>query len=480
MPQPPNTPKRQTPSYTSTILLQALLLWALTPAPAPANPDPQPTRPNHATTNLPTWEPVTVPITRDTWVSSATGERDANLGGAERLKLKGIQEFSILDFDPLSLRGRVIRAAQLHLRRRSTPLPHRVTVSTITSPWVEGTSPRYTTQIGSASFLWAAQGKQHWAYPGSDITAVVAGAGNSIWGFADASEPDTEGSITIPVLPTVIAARVAGISHGLAVIDDVGSEYEHDGPRFKHLPFPNRYVYSRESRRKYAPHLTVFLGERDVAPPASVGRITASNTEPWLHPGEAYVSWVSPQDVGPAGTIGFTVQVGAQTLTDGGDGSVTLPNYLVPPAAEPGQPIHMHLRDLGLTPGTTVSVRVRPIDAAGNTGPTSIGLVELKPQWPDLIPDRQPDPTPQAQPRPNNTNDQTNHQDNAQPPAAAPPQQPNTNPRLRPRPTPVRHRPAGQTQTRHRTTHPPSTPSLPPPKPPMVRRHWASHPQRRA
>ena len=136
---------------------------------------------------------IQLPVTRDTWISAANGERNANLGGANRLKTKGIQEFSLLDFDPQKLRGRVITSATLHLHCRSKAPQRRVTVSTLASDWKEGTATRYRKQIGSASFNWAAQNKKPWAWPGSDITAVINGQGNTIWHFADAGPPDQKG-----------------------------------------------------------------------------------------------------------------------------------------------------------------------------------------------------------------------------------------------------------------------------------------------
>src|SRR5438270_5692052 len=80
-----------------------------------------------------------IEITRDTWVSAVGSETDFNTGGSSRLKLKGIQEFSIIDIDPAPLAGKVITAAELHVKNASPDILHRVTVSTLASEWTEGT-----------------------------------------------------------------------------------------------------------------------------------------------------------------------------------------------------------------------------------------------------------------------------------------------------------------------------------------------------
>lgn len=62
--------------------------------------------------------------------------------------------------------------------------------------------------------------------------------------MADATPPDGDGWQSIPINPAVLAARAAGLSHGLLVFDDTGSEWTHQGDRFQLRIFPNRFVYS--------------------------------------------------------------------------------------------------------------------------------------------------------------------------------------------------------------------------------------------
>jgi hypothetical protein len=74
-------------------------------------------------------------VTRDAWISEVGPEADGNNGGAPRLKLKSIQEMSLLDFDPKSLLGRTIRSAVLHLKKAGDEPLKRVTVSSIGAEW---------------------------------------------------------------------------------------------------------------------------------------------------------------------------------------------------------------------------------------------------------------------------------------------------------------------------------------------------------
>src|SRR5947199_8573722 len=98
-------------------------------------------------------QPVKLPVTRDAWVSAFPSEQEGNNGASPRLKFKGIQEFSLLDFDSTSLRGKKVTRAELwlHLESKDAPLG-RMTVSTVASDWEEGTGSGYTKGTG-ASFL---------------------------------------------------------------------------------------------------------------------------------------------------------------------------------------------------------------------------------------------------------------------------------------------------------------------------------------
>lgn len=325
---------------------------------------------------------IRIPVTRDTWVSSFHDEQNANLGGADRLKTKGIQEFTLVDLDPQPFQGRVITGATLHLHSRSEAPLRRVTISTLATNWVEGTSTRYRSQVGSTSFNWAAQNQKPWAWPGSDITAVINGLGHTLWGFADATPPDKNNWQRIAVDPTVVAARVAGLSYGFIVFDDVGNEYQRIGEKIRQLPMRNRFFSSREAGAKHAPYFTIQLGPKDAIAPEAVSDIRS--TTAGVAAGEALVRWLTPTDIGPAGTLGFHLRI---STTDNfvWDSAKDIPRYLIPMAGQPGDRVSLHLRDLQLPPGQPIIIGIRAIDAAGNLGPVQTAKISLAEQKPELI-----------------------------------------------------------------------------------------------
>ena len=145
----------------------------------------------------------------------------------------------------------------------------RVTVSTISAPWEEGTGTNYAKVPGAACFR----------LPGAapDITAVILGNGGSIWRFADASDPDADGWQSIPVDPAVIQARLDGRSHGFVVMDDVGNEWTRQGDAFHWRPFPNRFFYSKDQNASVAPRFEVWVtdGAPVAVPPLARSAATA-------------------------------------------------------------------------------------------------------------------------------------------------------------------------------------------------------------
>ncbi len=58
-------------------------------------------------------EPIRVEVSRDTWLSSYVKEVEGNNGGSGKLKLKGHQEFFLIDFDPTKFKGKRVTQAVL-------------------------------------------------------------------------------------------------------------------------------------------------------------------------------------------------------------------------------------------------------------------------------------------------------------------------------------------------------------------------------
>ena len=217
---------------------------------------------------------------------------------------------------------------------------------------------------------------------------MVLGNGGTLWRMADASPPDPDGWQHIPVDPRVVAARVAGLSHGFLLFDDTGSEWTRTGETFTQRIFPNRFVYSREQNRSSAPYFTIELGPEDRRPPAAPSGLRVEPATSLLPPGEALVSWVTPPDDGRPGTLGFFV-----TLNDR-----PVPRELIPLAGQAGGRVEMHLRDLKLEPERTLKLSVQAVDGAGNRGTAATAEITVSSFVPAPLP--QPKPPPAAVPSP--------------------------------------------------------------------------------
>jgi hypothetical protein len=323
---------------------------------------------------------VRLDVARDTWVSEVGSEADGNNGGASRLKLKSMQEMSLIDVDPAPLRGHVVKSATLHVKLAGDEPLRRVTVGGIGAPWFEGKGTGYAREPGGATFRHRRYPDLHWSVSGGDLCHVILGNGGTNWGMADATRPDSnsEGWQSIAISPAVVAARMAGLSQGFLVFDDTGSEWTRQGQRFTFRLFPNRFVFSRNQNKASAPYMNVVLGAEDRLPPAAPGDITVETRN--LPVGEAIISWVTPRDAGPAGTLGFFATLDGRSL----------PGELVPLAAAPGIRVTMHLRDLGLPrPGAgPFRLSVKAVDGAGNIGPEAEASIRLSTREPEALPGR--------------------------------------------------------------------------------------------
>jgi hypothetical protein len=313
-----------------------------------------------------------VEVSRDTWVTSAGSQQNDNLGKHTKLKTKGIQEFPIVDIDPKALQGQVITGATFHFKVSGKERQHRLTFSTLAGDWKEGTSHRYAEQKGSASFNWARQDETPWAFPGSNMVSAMNGVGNTIWRFADPTPPDKNGWQTVAVDPAIVQARIAEVSTGFVIMDDVGSEYTRNGNSFTFRNFPNRYMFSRDGGKANAPYFTLYVSGRDTQPPAAIGEIIHKIDPHSVY--QASLAWRTPKDSG-TGAIGFD----ARWSTGAFDWKTAkpVPRYLIPMAGKADDRVIMQLRDLEAKPGATITVGVRAVDGAGNASAVKTTSVKL-------------------------------------------------------------------------------------------------------
>ncbi len=226
-------------------------------------------------------EPIRVEVSRDTWLSSYVKEVEGNNGGSGKLKLKGHQEFFLIDFDPTKFKGKRVTQAVLAVHLEGNETLGRITVSSVAQEWVEGQGSSYARTPGASSFQWAKTDMARWAEDGPDLTSVILGQRESIWGFGDPTPPDANRWQRIPIKPEVVQARLDGRSHGFFVMDDVGSEYTRQGNTIDYRLFPNRYVTSREGPKRFAPYFLLWLEPKPATPaPATIASPLPPATKP--------------------------------------------------------------------------------------------------------------------------------------------------------------------------------------------------------
>lgn len=269
---------------------------------------------------------VQLAVTRDTWLSGVGEEANGSNGGSPRLKLKSIQELSIIDYEFEKLIGREILDAYLFLKVAGDEPIERVTVSTITADWVEGDATGYQIVDGVSTFLHRLHSAERW--PGPDVTSVCIGNGGSFYASKDAMASKAaivppapfptrgDGWVQIAVPEKILRARSAGLSFGIVLMDDTGSTWTRSGETFEYKLFPNRYVYSRDSHSQSAPYLVVRLGARvphsseaaSIDPPSELRWRSADLQSPWRR-----LQWRVPlKDLDDL--LGFRITIDGETI----------------------------------------------------------------------------------------------------------------------------------------------------------------------
>jgi hypothetical protein len=290
--------------------------------------------------------------TRDVWLSGFDAkESRSNMGRTNTMKIKGIQEMCLIDFDFKALKGQQVVKAELHMRSATgarelsrlkiTGRPdalRRIGVSTVSSPWEEGSgSGAYQAATGNgATFNEAMNGQQAWAWKGSKLFNVVMGSGNSAWCHRELKRTKS-GWWKIQLDPAVIQAAAGGLGYGLCIMDDSG------------MTTANNTVYSRESQ--HAPFLVVEV-KKNTAVPAAPARL---QLRPYiagagLKQGAALLSLTVPP-----GALGYLIEVNGRQVEP----------WQVPAAGKDGSRQNILLTDL--LPDKNLNIKVAGIGANGLT-----------------------------------------------------------------------------------------------------------------
>jgi hypothetical protein len=298
---------------------------------------------------------VRLPVTADNTIWMVSGEREYNTGRSARLRLKGIENVILLDFDPAPLRDKVVTRARLRLRGTQPGLSlRRIGFSTVASPWPEGVSEHTARGAeGDSCFLTPELGRNKtWAGPGSNFLDVLWGRGGTIWAQGLARQ-DAGGWVEVPVDGRILEACAAGLSHGIAVSDDTG-QVCNVHPEADPAVDPNHGFFSREQRGS-EPHILVTVEPRGGVRPSPLQvEVTAWPGGADFESGGLEVSWPGPRDEAEyASLLGYRIRLGLN-----GAEPRELPRWMHPAPARPGERARALLRNLTVGAGARAEVEV--------------------------------------------------------------------------------------------------------------------------
>lgn len=298
----------------------------------------------------------TFSATDNAHVGNVGQEVDFNAGNkATRGKIKGPEEFVMLNFDLSKIKGMTVKRARLQFYDAGAIL-YKVGFSSVVTPWKAGNASNFGKNDQGATWNTPRIGK-HWAWPGSNLGHVV----NEMCGSRScyAQVRKQRGIYELDIDPEVIEVVASGHHHGFIIS-------EHDG--WRRMPWVgktlrkvhgkehNPWIHLKEQNGK-APKLIIEAVKEDSTPPGtvSVKPIWRDN----LQVGEILLEVTTTGDDGNTGTaLYYDIHV------DGND----VPGWMLNAPLPAGTTQLIRLSQQG--PGEKVSISVAAVDEAGNKGPT--------------------------------------------------------------------------------------------------------------
>ncbi len=258
---------------------------------------------------------LTLPIIADTSISAFESERELAAGTAPRIKLKGLENLILLSVDTTALKGQVIERAELRLKGTDDQLMvRRVGVSTVASPWNEGSGAYEKAKAGDPTFLFAAHPDRPWTRAGSSLLDVVFARGGTLWSQAVVEKP-VAGWYRITIDPRLLEACAAGLSYGLALSDDNGQTMNIAKEIIPETNHGNNYFFAREQSNAKP----VLVVEARPAPAIKRAQVNVQ-VKPWtggagLKRGAVEITWPgTTSDAARAGIVGYRVRVAGNDL----------------------------------------------------------------------------------------------------------------------------------------------------------------------
>jgi hypothetical protein len=305
---------------------------------------------------------IWIPVTADTSMSAYPDERSFTAGAAPRIKLKGIENMILIDFDPRPIWGKRVKRAYLRITGTDNRLMvRRVGVSGIATGWLEGASAEYAPGEG-ACFLRPGTGRNAWwAGTESNFLDAIFGRGGTLW-TREVAEHDGAGRYSIPIDPRILEARAARLSCGIVLSDDSGQTMNGSKEVVPETNLSNNFFYSRE-QSNHPPVLDVEIDDAPVEEPADPAPVRVA-VAPWGEGasnvgGGIEISWAGPASATEAEEVlGYRIWL---TIDNGK--TLDLPRWMHPAVPPPGEHARALIRNLPA--GRTV---VAEVDVFGRGG----------------------------------------------------------------------------------------------------------------
>ena len=191
---------------------------------------------------------VKLPVTADVGICAHKDEQKINTGGRSQVRVKGIEQYYLFNFDAAKLPGPV-KKATLHMKLASGKL-RQVAFCTVPIAWTEGTASKEP-QDGSPCYTHVRYPKDAWTDTGGTFLDATFNNPYMIWRPADVAYDGAW--MKIEIAPELVEACRVGLSQGLAMSDEKGQTRE------------NHDVFTREQANA-APYLTVETAATATAP----------------------------------------------------------------------------------------------------------------------------------------------------------------------------------------------------------------------
>ncbi len=303
-------------------------------------------------------ETLTFKATDNAHVCNIGKEKYMSAGkGATRGKLKGPEEFVLVNFDLSKLKGKTITKATLRFGNAGASLI-KVGFSTIATPWTGGPSSRLGKHDdGSATWAASASPDKPWAWKGSTLAHVSNGLGSSRSCYGQVKS--TRGWFELNVDPRIVEAVASGDQHGFLIS-------EHDG--WRRTPWVkecigkqpdsvhNPRIFMKEQHGKGAVLTVTTSPAKDTTAPGPLKARSLSNDS--LQVGEVMIEVTATGDDGAKGKALYY-----EVKADG----KRMPAWMLQEPDLAGRLQRIRLSNL--EPGKKSTLTVVAVDEGGNRSP---------------------------------------------------------------------------------------------------------------